>query len=299
MTLQLNGKQAHQVLQQFLQTQKPSAAAILKTTRNLEGVLRQQAQQTSIQAKQYQQMSKLVQQQHSALAQSTVQTQANLRTNQLLELVLQQQVRQSTLLTQNNRNQSRDYQLQLNTLRQQVAAAERLRQQLEQAGRANRDMGHGAGNGISGGRFGAMSGVATGAVAAYAITKNPLERARSFETKIFDANTSINGGYGNMTHEQVVATNLKLSNYAKEAVRKGHGTVEGVGDAAGILAASGLYNNVDELRIPLLATAKTAFANGAAEQDIALLTQQIRQFGVKPEQTQVALDAPLRKNSGL
>ena len=290
MTLQLNGKQAQQVLQQFLQTQKTSAAEILRTNRNLEGVLRQQAQQTSIQAKQYQQMSKLVQQQHSALAQSTVQTQATLRTNQLLERVLQQQVRQSTLLTQNNRNQNRDYQLQLNILRQQVAAAERLRQQLEQAGRANRDMGHGGASGFGGGRFGVMSGIATGAMAAYAITKNPLERARSFETKIFDANTSVSGGYANMTHEQVVATNLKLSNYAKDAVRQGHGTVEGVGDAAGILAASGLYNSVDELKIPLLATAKTAFANGAAEQDIALLTQQIRQFGVKPEQTQVALD---------
>lgn len=290
MTLQLNGKQAQQVLLQFLQTQKTSAAEILKTNRNLEGVLRQQAQQTSIQAKQYQQMSKLVQQQHTALAQSTVQTQATLRTNQLLERVLQQQVRQSTLLTQNNRNQNRDYQLQLNILRQQVAAAERLRQQLEQAGRANREMGNGIGGGFGGGRFGMMGGVATGAMAAYSITKNPIDRARSFETKIFDANTSVSGGYANMTHEQVVATNLRLANYAKDAVRQGHGTVEGVGDAAGILAASGLYNNVDELRIPLLATAKTAFANGAAEQDVALLTQQIRQFGVKPEQTQVALD---------
>lgn len=291
MTLQLNGKHAQQVLQQFLQTQKTSATEILKINRNLEGVLRQQAQQTSIQAKQYQQMSKLVQQQHSALAQSTVQTQASLRTNQLLERVLQQQVRQSTLLTQNNRNQNRDYQLQLNILRQQVAAAERLRQQLEQAGRANRDMGNGsAGGGFGGSRFGAIGGVATGAMAAYGIVKSPLERARSFETKIFDANTSISNGYANMTHEQIVATNLKLSNYAKDAVRNGHGTVEGVGDAAGILAASGLYKNVDELRIPLLATAKTAFANGATEQDVALLTQQIRQFGIQPERTQVALD---------
>ena len=288
MTLQLNGKQAQQVLQQFLQTQKASSTEILKINRNLEGVLRQQAQQTGIQAKQYQQMSRLVQQQHTALAQSAVQTQASLRTNQLLERVLQQQVRQSSLLTQNNRNQTRDYQLQVNMLRQQVAAAERLRQQLEQAGRANREMGNGGG--LGGGRFGAMGGIATGAMAAYAITKNPLDRARSFETKIFDANTSVSGGYANMSHEQVVSSNLKLSNYAKDAVRKGHGTVEGVGDAASILAASGLYNNVDELRIPLLATAKTAFANGAAEQDVALLTQQVRQFGIQPERTQVALD---------
>lgn len=93
-----------------------------------------------------------------------------------------------------------------------------------------------------------------------------------------------------MNHGQVVSSNLQLSNYARDAVREGHGTVEGIGDAAGILAASGVYKKVDDLKIPLLAIAKTAFANGATEQDVALLTQQIRQFGVIPNRTQVALD---------
>ena len=287
LTLKLRGQQARQVLEQLNKAQERSATELLKTNRYLEGVLRQQAQQTGIQARQYQQMNTLVQQQRSALTQTTTQTQASLRTNQLLERVLQQQVRQSTQLTQQTRNQNRDYQLQVNMLRQQVAAAERLRQQLEAASRAQRDA-------TGGGRFGTLGavggGIATGAAAAYAITRNPLEKARSFETKIFDANTSINGGYSNMTHQQVVASNLQLSGYARDAVRQGHGTVEGIGDAAGILAASGLYKKVDELKVPLLAIAKTAFANGAAEQDVAMLTQQIRQFGVVPDRTQVALD---------
>ena len=288
LTLKLRGQQAQQVLEQLNKSQERSATELLKTNRYLGGVLRQQAQQTGIQARQYQQMNTLVQQQRSVLTQTTTQTQASLRTNQLLERVLQQQVRQSTQLTRQTRNQNRDYQLQVNMLRQQAAAAERLRQQLEAASRAQRDATG------SGGRFGTLGavggGIATGAAAAYAITRNPLEKARSFETKIFDANTSINGGYSNMTHQQVVASNLQLSGYARDAVRQGHGTVEGIGDAAGILAASGLYKKVDELKVPLLAIAKTAFANGAAEQDVAMLTQQIRQFGVVPDRTQVALD---------
>lgn len=287
LTLKLRGQQAKQVLEQMNKAQERSATELLKTNRYLEGVLRQQAQQTGIQARQYQQMNTLVQQQRSALTQTATQTQASLRTNQLLERVLQQQVRQSSQLSQQTKNQNRDYQLQVNMLRQQAAAAERLRQQLEAAGRADRGLNGGGRMGIIGGVGG---GIAAGAMAAYAITRNPLEKARSFETKIFDANTSINGGYANMSHGQVVSSNLQLSGYARDAVREGHGTVEGIGDAAGILAASGVYKKVDDLKIPLLAIAKTAFANGATEQDVALLTQQIRQFGVIPNRTQVALD---------
>lgn len=287
LTLKVRGQQAKQVLEQMNKAQERSATELLKTNRYLEGVLRQQAQQTGIQARQYQQMNTLVQQQRSALTQTATQTQASLRTNQLLERVLQQQVRQSTQLTQQTKNQNRDYQLQVNMLRQQAAAAERLRQQLEGAGRADRGLNGGGRMGMIGGVGG---GIAAGAMAAYAITRNPLEKARSFETKIFDANTSINGGYANMTHNQVASSNLQLSGYARDAVREGHGTVEGIGDAAGILAASGVYKKVDDLKIPLLAIAKTAFANGATEQDVALLTQQIRQFGVIPNRTQVALD---------
>jgi hypothetical protein len=179
LTLKLRGQQAQQVLEQLNKAQERSATELLKTNRYLEGVLRQQAQQTGIQARQYQQMNTLVQQQRSALTQTTTQTQASLRTNQLLERVLQQQVRQSTQLTQQTRNQNRDYQLQVNMLRQQVAAAERLRQQLEAASRAQRD--------ATGGRFGTLGavggGIATGAAAAYAITRNPLKKLARLKPK--------------------------------------------------------------------------------------------------------------------
>jgi hypothetical protein len=288
--LQLKGQQAQQALNQLNQHQKNSANELLRTNRNLEGVLRQQAIQTGIQAKQLQQLNTLTRQQASSLTQTAAQTNATLRTNQLLERMLQQQVRQSRLLGQNTKNQNRDYQLQVNMLRQQVAAAERLRQQLEAASRAQRGMGGGAPGGGVGGGMGFVGGAMGAWMAAKGVIGTPLERARSFETKIFDASTSVTGGYTGMNSQQVKNTNNKLSGYAREAVRLGHGTVDGVGDAAGILAASGLYKTVEDLRIPLLATAKTAFANGASEQDVALLTQQIKQFGIMPARTQVALD---------
>ena len=282
LTLKLRGQQAKQVLEQMNKAQERSAAELLKTNRYLEGVLRQQAQQTGIQARQYQQMNTLVQQQRSALTQTATQTQASLRTNQLLERVLQQQVRQSSQLSQQTKNQNRDYQLQVNMLRQQAAAAERLRQQLEGAGRAERNMANGRGAGLVGGVMG-------GYMAAKGVVGTPLERARSFETKIFDAATSVTGGYTNMNQQQIVYGNTQLSNYARNAIRQGHGTVDGIGDASGILGASGQYSKISELERPLIAIAKGAFAAGAAEQDIAQLVKQLKISGVAPERSEIAL----------
>lgn len=212
-----------------------------------------------------------------------------LRTNRMLEGVLRQQAIQTRLLSQQLKAQTRDYSLQTRMLSEQARHARDLQRALAEAARSQRDMSRNqpkTGSGIGG----MVGGVASGAAAAYAMVRNPLERARSFETKIFDATTAITGGYVGMSSPQVQATNLQLNTYAKDAVRKGHGSVEGMADSAEILAASGLYQSVEELKIPLLAIAKTAFANGAAETDIALLTQQIRQLGIKPDDTQRALD---------
>ena len=93
-----------------------------------------------------------------------------------------------------------------------------------------------------------------------------------------------------MTAAQAKAANTELTGYAKDAVRKGHGTVEGVSEAAGILSASGNYDKISDLREPLIAVAKSAFAAGASESDMAKLVQQTKQFGVAPNRTQAALD---------
>ncbi len=204
---------------------------------------------------------------------------------------------QSTLLGGRSRALAGDVNLVGRSLQNGARDAERMRRELERLRGVNPPRplppnGGGSGGrvGTGGGWGGTAMGFGTGAMAGYAIVRNPLERARTFETQIFDASTSITGGYKNLTAAQVRETNLTLAKYAKDAVRQGHGTVEGIGDSAGILAASGLYQNVNELKEPLKATAKTAFAAGATEQDVALLTVQVKNFGIAASRTQAALD---------
>lgn len=133
-------------------------------------------------------------------------------------------------------------------------------------------------------------GLTAGYMTAKMVTANPLERGRNFEKSVFDATASITNGFSGMSKEQAKATNIELMNYAKNAVRKGHGTLEGVSEAAGILAASGNYEKTSDLKDPLIAIAKSAFASGASEVDMARLAQQTKQFGVAPNRTQAALD---------
>ena len=127
-------------------------------------------------------------------------------------------------------------------------------------------------------------------MAAKAVVGTPLERNRNFAATVFDATASITNGFSGMTAAQAKAANTELTGYAKDAVRKGHGTVEGVSEAAGILSASGNYDKISDLREPLIAVAKSAFAAGASESDMAKLVQQTKQFGVAPNRTQAALD---------
>lgn len=78
-------------------------------------------------------------------------------------------------------------------------------------------------------------------MAAKAVVATPLERNRNFAATVFDATASITNGFAGMTTGQAKAANAELMGYTKDAVRKGHGTVEGVSEAAGILSASGNY----------------------------------------------------------
>ncbi|MDV2438709.1 phage tail tape measure protein [Acinetobacter gerneri] len=133
-------------------------------------------------------------------------------------------------------------------------------------------------------------GLAGGYMTAKMVTANPLERGRNFAATIFDASASINNGFTGMSKEQAKASNIELMEYAKNAVRKGHGTLEGVSESAGILAASGNYEKTSDLKDPLIAIAKSSFAAGATEADMANLAQQTKQFGIAPNRTQAALD---------
>ncbi|RKG41463.1 MULTISPECIES: hypothetical protein [Acinetobacter] len=132
--------------------------------------------------------------------------------------------------------------------------------------------------------------VAGGYYAIKNVTAPPLERGRNFASSIFDATASVTGGFEGMTKDQAKAANQQLMNYAKDAVRQGHGTVEGVSEAAQILSASGNYDTIADLQKPLIAIARSSFASGASEADMARLAGQAKQFGVAPNRTQAALD---------
>lgn len=140
-------------------------------------------------------------------------------------------------------------------------------------------------------RGGVVAGAVTGGYyAAKHMVAPPLERGRNFASSIFDATASVTGGFKGMTKEQAKATNQQLMGYAKDAVRQGHGTVEGISEAAQILSASGNYETVSDLQKPLIAIARSSFASGASEADMARLAGQAKQFGVAPDRTQAALD---------
>lgn len=140
-------------------------------------------------------------------------------------------------------------------------------------------------------RGGAVAGAVTGGYyAARNVAASPLDHGRNFAASIFDATTSITGGFKGMTNEQAKAANQQLMGYAKDAVRQGHGTVEGISEAAQILSASGNYETVADLQKPLIAIARSSFASNASEADMAKLAGQAKQFGVAPDRTQAALD---------
>lgn len=272
LTLNLKGQQAQSVLEQLGRSQKGTANELLRTNRMLEGVLRQQSQQTRIQSQQLQQLGRLYQQNTRSVTQQTTQTNASLRTNQLLERVLEQQVRQSRSLSQQTRNQNRDYQLQINMLRQQVAAADRLRQQLEGAGRANREIGR------SGGLLGTGAGVVGGTMAGSMVLTSALQKPREYDQALTYITATATAGQGMSTAERLKSRDT-LNGYIKDAVRSGGGTRDEAANAANTLIASGKYD-LKTVAPALNAATKTAFATGADANDAATLTVRMQDFGM-------------------
>ncbi|QNX40403.1 hypothetical protein IC787_15215 [Acinetobacter seifertii] len=201
-----------------------------------------------------------------------------LRTNRLLEDVLRQQSIQTRLQSQ--------------LLKQQVSSAQQLVNSAKQVEQSTKRTHQSTQQTVSLWQKGSQvaGGLAGGFMAAKAVVATPLERNRNFAATVFDATASITNGFAGMTTAQAKAANAELMGYTKDAVRKGHGTVEGVSEAAGILSASGNYEKISDLREPLIAVAKSAFASGASETDMARLAGQAKQFGIPSNRTQAALD---------
>lgn len=201
-----------------------------------------------------------------------------LRTNRMLEGVLRQQSIQTKLQSQMLKQQANTVQQIARGMKQAEQSSKRTQQNIQQTSSMWQK-----GTAIAGGAFG-------GYMAAKAVVATPLQRNRNFSASIFDASASITNGFTGMSNAQAAAANRELIEYTKNAVRNGHGTLEGVSAAAGILAASGNYDKTADLKQPLLAVAKSSFASGASEEDMAKLVQQTKQFGVAVDRTQASLD---------
>ncbi|MEG2263731.1 MAG: phage tail tape measure protein [Acinetobacter sp.] len=277
-TLQLQGRQAQSVLNQLNQSQKSSANELLRTNRMIEGVLRQQVQQTRIQSQQLQQLTRLNQQNTQNVTRQNQQTQATLRTNQLLERILQQQTRQTTIQTQQARNQSREYQLQLNMLRQQVAAAERLRQQLEQAGRAGRGLGGGIGGGRISGGLQNTAAVAGGAYAAGSIVTNYLDDPRQYMKQVSLATDTVLAGQ-KLPIQEFNRKVTEMEGFVRKAAVSGGSRPQDLVQGLNTLVASNVYE-FDQLKDVMTQVSRTAFSAGAEPNDIAAMAVAQKNFGL-------------------
>ena len=261
--LQLSGQQATQQMQrlnlqqsQAQQQQKQNLNQILQTQNRLNASVQQGGRYG---------------QQQMRTGQSMVQT------NRLLAQILQQQQRSSSLISQQLQQQQRSYQMQLNTLRSQVREAERLRQQLQQAGQAQRDNQR---NGIGGGSnlMGNTAAVVGGTYAASSIGANYLNDPRQYMKQISLATDTVLAG------QKISATafNNKVSEmegFVRKAAVAGGSKPQDLAQGLNTLVASNVYG-FSELEDVMLQTSKTAFAAGAAPDDVAAMAVAQKNFGL-------------------
>lgn len=205
--------------------------------------------------------------------------QSMLQTNRLLAQLLQQQQRSSSLISQQLRQQERSYQVQVNSLRQQVREAERLRQQLEQAGRAGRGVGGGnAGGGIGGNALGTAAAVAGGTYAAGMIGSNYLKDPREYMRQISLATDTVLAGQ-KMPVSDFNSKVAEVEGFVRNSTVVGGASPQQMVQALNTLTASNVYD-FKELKNVMLQVSRTAFASGADSNDIALMAVAQRNFGL-------------------
>lgn len=267
--LQLTGQQAQQQLQrlnlqqnQAQQQQKQNAQQILQTQNRINASI----------------------QQGGRYGQQQMRTgQSMLQTNRLLAQILQQQQRSSSLISQQLQQQQRSYQIQLNTLRQQVAAAERLRQQLQQAGQAQQNNQRNGVGGAGGNFMGNTAAVVGGAYAAGSIGSNYLKDPRETKRQISLITGTLYGGE-KMSPEQRQQKNMETENWVKEAAVKGGSTIPDVLRALNAFAADPAFDN-RELKSVLQEASSTAFASGSDTEAVAKSMIATRRFGISDYKT--------------
>ena len=197
--------------------------------------------------------------------------QSMVQTNRLLAQILQQQQRQSSLITQQLRQQQRDYQLQLNTLRQQVTASNQLRQNLQQAGQAQRNHTANAQNGAGGSGWGAKAAAVGGAViGAASALQEPIQRTVNYDRDLHYASQKLSNKSEDWKLIKGWMNSTVVDNAKKGGVNRDQSFL-----AMDSLIATGAYNddNLEKMKGNLakahFEAAKSALASGGDILDFA------------------------------
>ena len=255
--LQIVGQQAQQQMQRLNLQQNQS---------------QQQQRQNLNQILNIQQRINSSTQQNGRYGQQQLRTgQSMVQTNRLLSQMLQQQQRQSSLITQQLRQQQRDYQLQLNTLRQQVTASNQLRQNLQQAGQAQRNHTANAQNGAGGSGWGAKAAAVGGAViGAASVLQEPIQRTVNYDRDLHYASQKLSNNSEDWKTVKNWMNSTIVDNAKKGGVNRDQSFL-----AMDSLIATGAYNddNLEKMKGNLakahFEAAKSALASGGDILDFA------------------------------
>ena len=255
--LQIVGQQAQQQMQRLNLQQNQS---------------QQQQRQNLNQILNVQQRINTSTQQNGRYGQQQLRTgQSMVQTNRLLSQMLQQQQRQSSLITQQLRQQQRDYQLQLNTLRQQVTASNQLRQNLQQAGQAQRNHTANAQNGAGGSGWGAKAAAVGGAViGAASVLQEPIQRTVNYDRDLHYASQKLSNNSEDWKTVKNWMNSTVVNNAKKGGVNRDQSFL-----AMDSLIATGAYNddNLEKMKGNLakahFEAAKSALASGGDILDFA------------------------------
>lgn len=255
--LQIVGQQAQQQMQRLNLQQNQS---------------QQQQRQNLNQILNVQQRINTSTQQNGRYGQQQLRTgQSMVQTNRLLAQILQQQQRQSSLITQQLRQQQRDYQLQLNTLRQQVTASNQLRQNLQQAGQAQRNHTANAQNGAGGSGWGAKAAAVGGAViGAASALQEPIQRTVNYDRDLHYASQKLSNKSEDWKLIKGWMNSTVVDNAKKGGVNRDQSFL-----AMDSLIATGAYNddNLEKMKGNLakahFEAAKSALASGGDILDFA------------------------------
>ena len=214
--------------------------------------------------------------------------QSMVQTNRLLSQMLQQQQRQSSLITQQLRQQQRDYQLQLNTLRQQVTASNQLRQNLQQAGQAQRNHTANAQNGAGGSGWGAKAAAVGGAViGAASVLQEPIQRTVNYDRDLHYASQKLSNNSEDWKTIKNWMNSTIVDNAKKGGVNRDQSFL-----AMDSLIATGAYNddNLEKMKGNLakahFEAAKSALASGGDILDFANVGTAAKRRGLDESKAQ-------------